>query len=76
MTFEKERSTAKASADRVEITCKTPRAAKQRRTELDLDPATTRVPLAIVKRAAVIGFAVALHALSASAQTASEVSHK
>ena len=73
MTFEKERSTAKASANRVEITCKTPRAAKQRRTELDLDPAKTRLPLATVRRAAVIGFAVAFHALSASAQTARDV---
>jgi len=61
------------STNRVEVTCKPTRAAKQRLTELGLEPATTRVPLAIVMRAAVIGFAVALHALSASAQTARDV---
>lgn len=49
------------------------RAAKQWLIALCLGPTTLHASLAIVTRAAVIGIAVALHALSASAQSAKDV---
>jgi hypothetical protein len=60
------------SANRVEVTCKPTRVAKQRLTALGLEPATTQARLAIVMRAATY-IAVALYALSASAQSARDV---
>jgi hypothetical protein len=61
------------SANRVAVTGKPTRVAQQRRTALGLEPATTQVRLAIAMRAGVICIAVALYALSASAQSAREV---
>jgi hypothetical protein len=64
----------KGSANnRVGVTCKPTRAVRQRLTALGLEPATTQARLAIVLRAAVIGIAVVLHTLSASAQSAKDV---
>jgi hypothetical protein len=66
---------ATGSAGRVGAASKTnrERAAKRRLTEHGLEPATPRVPSGVVMRAAVIGLVIALHALSASAQTARDV---
>ncbi len=63
------------SAGRVGAASKTTgeRAAKQRLTGHGLEPATPHVPSGIVMRVAVIGIVIALHALSASAQTARDV---
>jgi len=61
------------NTNRVEVTSKPMRAAKQRLVAFSLRPATRQAPRAIVMRAAVIGLVVALHALSASAQSAKDV---
>jgi len=63
------------SAGRVGAASKTTRelAAKRSLTGHGLEPATPHVPSGIVIRAAVIGIAIALHVLSASAQTARDV---
>jgi len=61
------------SANRVEVTFEPRRAAQQRLRAVGIEPATTELPLAVVMRAAVTGIAIALHALSASAQSARDV---
>ena len=62
-----------ANTNRSEVTSKPTRAAKERLTAPDLEPATREAPRAIVMRAALSGIAVALLALSASAQSAKDV---
>jgi hypothetical protein len=66
-------SNVAGNADRVEVTNQPARVAQQRLTALGLGPATRQAPLAIFARATVIGLVVALHALSASAQSARDV---
>jgi uncharacterized protein DUF6130 len=61
------------SAERIELAGKTTGAANQRLTGHCIEPAKADIALAIVLRAAVIGIAVVLQTLSASAQTARDV---
>ncbi len=67
------RANVTGSAERIELAGKTARAANQRLTGHSIEPAKADIALAIVLRAAVIGIAVVLQTLLASAQTARDV---
>src|SRR5260221_13483971 len=67
------RTNVTGSAERIELAGKTTGAANQRLTGHSIEPAKADMPLAIVLRAAMIGIAVVLHTLSASAQSARDV---
>jgi hypothetical protein len=61
------------NAERIELAAKTNRSANQPLTGHCLEPAKADMALAIVLKAAVIGIAVVLHTLAASAQSARDV---
>jgi len=63
----------KGSTNRVEITCEPTRAVKPRLNAPGREPATPQQARAIVMRTAVTGIALALSALSASAQSARDI---